>query len=68
MNKTVFRVEIEMGNDGLRTVAALRKVLADLLPRLNAIADGGEERLVRDVNGNTAGKAGFYLKRERRTK
>lgn len=63
MSETVFRVEIEMGNSGLRSVADLRKVLADLLHRLNGIADSGEERWIKDVNGNTVGKAGFYLER-----
>lgn len=68
MMTTVFRVEIEMGNDGMRTIPALRKALTELMPRLTAIAYSGEEKSVRDVNGNTVGKAGFYLEHVRRTK
>ena len=62
MSKTVFRVEIELGNDAMKTTADIKKALRNVCKRLEVIADGGVERLVLDVNGNRAGKVGFYLK------
>lgn len=61
MSKTVFRVEIELGNDAMRTTGDVWRALRNLQPKLKAIADNGVERKIMDENGNSVGTVGFYL-------
>jgi hypothetical protein len=58
MANTVFRIEIELGNDAMRTARDIRWALAKL--DLKSIAQSGEEKKILDVNGNSVGKVGFY--------
>ena len=56
--KTVFRIEIELGNETMRTDEDIRRALKQVAALLPAFA--GEERRVLDYNGNAVGKWGFY--------
>lgn len=61
-SKTVFRIEVELGNDAMRTTRDIKHLLRDLAGKVENLANGGEERRILDENGNTVGKWGFYLK------
>lgn len=58
---TVFRIEIELGNDAMRTDADIRRKLKELSGKVGALASSGGERKILDDNGNAVGKWGFYL-------
>jgi hypothetical protein len=60
MAKTVFRIEIELGNDAMKDIPDILRALAQQSSRLRELADSGEERKILDVNGNSVGKVGFY--------
>lgn len=60
MKTTIFRIEIELGNDAMRTNADIIRTLKRLAGKVRQLADGGEERKILDDNGNTVGKWGFY--------
>lgn len=64
MAKTVFRIEIELGNEAMKTAFDVRRALVQLVAkggtRLHNIANSGEDRKILDVNGNSVGKVGFY--------
>ena len=55
-----FTLEIELGNDAMRTGAHLEKTLAEVGTRVRAALPGVITRedngRIRDVNGNTVGK------------
>jgi hypothetical protein len=51
-----FKLEIELGNDGMRTKEHLQLALREVAEALkDAHAFGGEGR-IKDSNGNTVGK------------
>jgi hypothetical protein len=58
--KTVFRIEIELGNDKLRNANDIYRKLTELRTKINALADSGEEKRILDDNGNAVGRWGFY--------
>lgn len=62
MAKSIFRIEIELGNDAMRTDAHIAQKLRELAKTsvMANLANNGEERKIRDANGNTVGKWGFY--------
>lgn len=59
--KVHFRVDIELGNDAMKTDADVSRALAFVATQIGLLAANGGERKVRDANGNTVGTYGFYL-------
>jgi hypothetical protein len=61
MSKTVFRIKIELGNSAMMSTEDLCVALNKLIPRVESIADSGEEKRILDANGQPVGTVGFYL-------
>lgn len=61
MRKVIFRIEIEMGNDAIKTAGDVRRTLTKLKDKVGQLSDSGEERKIKDIYGNSIGKWGFYL-------
>ena len=61
MRKSVFRIEIEMGNDAMRFDRDIARKLKELSGKVRDLSSSGEEKRILDDNGNTVGRWGFYL-------
>jgi len=61
MSKSVFRIEIELGNEAMRKDSQVARKLRELAGKVKTLAANGEERRILDDNGNTVGRWGFYL-------
>jgi hypothetical protein len=56
----VFRIEIKLGNDAMKSAGDVKRKLKELAGKVQTLSDNGEERRIMDDNGNSVGKWGFY--------